>query len=52
MIRIAAPAFVAGAVLVGGFVVNTAPIIRFMVGWDYDKVIAYCRRRRWQTQLL
>jgi len=43
-IRIVARHFVAGVVHRDGRVVRAAPILRYMIGWDGQRVAAYCRR--------
>ena len=53
LIRIAAPYFVAGIILVpdlfGVFsVVKAAPILRYMKGWSYSRVFAYCNQKNWE----
>lgn len=48
MIRIEAPHFTAGVVLGQGmFVIKAPPIVKYMVGWDYHRVMGYCRRKGW-----
>lgn len=44
--RIRAPHFCAG------FVPYTyyAPIIKYMAGWDYKKVSAYCKKKGWTLE--
>ena len=29
--------------------VNSAPVIKDMVGWDIDRILNFCRARRWGT---
>ena len=50
MIRIVGPHFVAGVDLDHGKVVKTAPILRYMLGWDRLKVISYCMTSGWKWQ--
>lgn len=45
--RIEAPHFVAGIVARNGRVAEAAPIVRYMVGWNGQRVADYCRRKRW-----
>jgi hypothetical protein len=52
MIRIVSRHFVAAVVIVGRFVVSAAPILRYMIGWPHDKVVAYCRTKRWDWQVV
>jgi len=50
LIRIKSTGFVAGVVLdrETGLVIDTAPIVRFMVDWSVEEVKAYCRQRGWE----
>ena len=54
MLRIVAPRdgpkphLVAGIVQGGG----VAPIIRYMKGWTYRKIKAYCARRGWACEVM
>jgi hypothetical protein len=50
MIRIVAPHFVAGVVfneIERGTVVQAAPIVRYMLGWNAARVKSYCKQKRW-----
>jgi len=47
LIVIYAPHFVAGVVAHQGRVIDAAPILRYMLGWDGKQVAAYCVRKRW-----
>lgn len=44
MIQIDAPHFYAGGEIGGKF----APIIRYMEGWSYDKIVRYCEKKGWK----
>jgi len=50
LIVIDAPHFYA-AVLVGPHdrVYGTAPILKYMFGWEGDRVLSYARRKRWSA---
>lgn len=48
MLRIVAPHFVAGIVRGG----ECAPIIRYMKGWTLRAILAHCRRKGWQVELM
>lgn len=48
LIRIVAPHFVAGVIARGGVIVEAAPIVRYMLGWDGRRFAAYCRRQQWE----
>ncbi|MDP6154033.1 MAG: hypothetical protein QF785_11685 [Phycisphaeraceae bacterium] len=53
LVRIDAPLFCAGLecqFIDGEYVaVNSAPVIKDMVGWDIDRILNFCRARRWGT---
>lgn len=42
-----APHFCAGVVLERGKVTRAAPILHYMVGWSKDRVVSYCRHKKW-----
>ena len=48
--RIVAPHFVAGLGFGRGTVRWSAPILGYMVGWDYGRVSEYCKRKDWQLE--
>ena len=49
MIRIEAPYFVAGVTFdQTDKVISAAPIVRYMLGWPYTRVIEYCRFKKWK----
>ena len=48
MLRISAPHFVAGIVRGG----PAAPIIRYMKGWTFARIKAYCDRKRWTIEVM
>ncbi len=45
--RIAAPYFVAGFEVESGRVSRAAPIINYMLGWSPERVLSYCRGKKW-----
>lgn len=45
--RIVAPHFVCGIVINNGRVVEAAPIVRYMLGWNPHRVLAYTLRKGW-----
>jgi hypothetical protein len=49
LIRISAPHFVAGYDMTTG---NIAPIIKYMKGWSYDRILNYCNSKGWELQWL
>lgn len=52
LVRIVAPHFVAGIEASSGRVVNAAPILRYMIGWDARRVADYCARKAWEWERL
>ena len=51
--RISAPHFVAGLVLAPPRGVRrAAPIIKYMIGWNYRAIDAYCEKKRWQLEFV
>jgi len=48
MLRILAPHFVAGIVRGG----QVAPIIRYMKGWTYRRILDYCARKGWSVEVI
>jgi hypothetical protein len=53
LIWINAPHFCAGAEVIGSVVSGgIAPIIRYMLGWDIERVRSYCQRKRWMLCIL
>lgn len=47
MIRIDGGFFCAGIEHKDGVVVRTAPILKYMLGWNGRQVADYCRKRGW-----
>ena len=47
LITIDAPHFNAGIVARDGIVIEAAPIVRYMIGWDGKRVVDYCRAHGW-----
>lgn len=52
-----APHFCAGVELFDGKVVKTAPILKYMMGWDVNKVTSYCgritrKKKKWKWEML
>ena len=52
LFQIDAPYFCAGGEIVCGYVINVAPIIRYMKGWVDKRVYEYCQRKRWKFHIL
>jgi hypothetical protein len=49
--RIEAPHMVAGlGIGIDGLVNWSAPILGYMLGWDYQRVSDYCKGKRWTLE--
>ena len=46
-LQVSAPHFVAGVVLVASRVTEAAPILRYMRGWSYQRVLEFAKRKGW-----
>lgn len=46
--QIDAPHFCCGVEFDDDIVVLTAPIVKYMMGWDLDQVRYYCDSKRWK----
>lgn len=42
-----APHFYAGIVLRKDRVSEAAPIVKYMLGWNAERVLEYCQRKKW-----
>lgn len=50
--RIEAPHFVAGVKFTGAGICHaTAPIVKYMKGWDCSKVQDYCSKKGWKIEI-
>lgn len=49
LIRISNNRFVAAVDVRRGLVVNAAPILRYMLGWNESRVVIYANSKRWQV---
>lgn len=47
IISIDAPHFCAGIVARNGRVIEAAHTVKYMKGWDGERVAAYCRKKGW-----
>jgi hypothetical protein len=45
-----APHFNAGVVSLNGKIILAAPIVRYMMGWEIEKVKEYCEKKRWKIE--
>ncbi len=50
LFQITAPHFCAGGEIRNREVIVTAPIIKYMVGWDADTVFKYCTEKKWKIK--
>jgi hypothetical protein len=48
--RVKAPKFVAGLEASEGWVVKTAPILKYLMGWSIESVVEYCQRKGWSLE--
>jgi hypothetical protein len=51
IIIISAPHFVAGVCLDNDVAVRSAPILRYMIGWDFTKIESYVARKNWKWEV-
>jgi len=51
LIRICSSYFVAGVVLEDNVVIKTAPIIKYMKGWNSNKVVKYSINKNWKIDI-
>jgi hypothetical protein len=52
LVVIESPHFYAGIVARGGRVVEAAPIVKYMKGWDGKRVAEYCKQKWWSWELV
>jgi hypothetical protein len=52
LMRVIAPHFVAGVVVRGAAIVEAAPIVRYMIGWNGRRFARYCGERRWRFEVV
>lgn len=50
LFQITAPHFCAGGEIRNREVIVTAPIIKYMVGWEIETVFSYCMARNWKIK--
>ena len=50
LLRITAPHLCAGLVLKDDVVIEAAPILKYMQGWTYNKVLNYCWLKKWNIE--
>ncbi len=50
LIAINAPHFYAGIVARDGLVIESAPIVKYMIGWSGRRVADYCASKRWKWE--
>ena len=49
--RIVARHYCAGGELKNGKVTSAAPIIRYMINWDIERVFTYCTDKNWDLEV-
>ena len=47
-----APHFYCGVIVRNGRVIQTAPIVHYLKGWDRDRVQHYAQRRGWRVEVV
>lgn len=52
LVRVVAPHFVAGIVVVGGRVTEAAPILSWTIGKDQDWLRGYFKRKGWEAFII
>jgi len=51
IVIVTAPHFMAGVCLRNDIVVRAAPILKYMIGWNFPKIEEYVARKGWEWQL-
>jgi hypothetical protein len=49
LVQIQAEHFCAGLVLENEICVDAAPIIKYMLGWNRERIRNYCRKKGWRA---
>lgn len=49
LVQVTAPHFCAGIVLTDGRVTTTAPILKWSVGWQRERLSAYFKSKGWRA---
>lgn len=52
LLRITGPSFVAGIVVRDRRIVEAAPVLRYMIGWDGRRFARYVIARRWRFEVV
>lgn len=52
LVQITAPHMCSGIILEDDVVTEAAPIVRYMVGWNRDRVRDYCRQKGWNVRIV
>jgi hypothetical protein len=50
IIRITSPYFCAGVIYGDGKVTKIAPIIKYMRKWNFNSIIEYCWKKKWNLE--
>lgn len=52
LVQVTAPHFCAGIVLTDGRVTTTAPILKWSVGWQRERLSAYFKSKGWRAAVV
>lgn len=52
LVRIVAPHFVAGLIVLDDRAIRVAPILHYMLGWPRHQIRAYVAKRGWHANIL
>jgi hypothetical protein len=52
LIAVNAPHFYAGVIVEDGVVVRAAPILKWCVGWQRDRLALYFKRKGWKAIII
>jgi len=52
LIQIISNYFCAGILIENGYVIETAPILKYMKGWTQEKVVRYCQLKGFLVEFL
>lgn len=50
LFQINASHFCAGGVIENRLIINAAPIIKYMIGWNVEKAYYFCIKRKWNIK--
>lgn len=52
LIRITSSYFCCGVIAKNGKITETAPIVKYMIGWDAQKFVNYCKSKNFNYEKL